>query len=125
MTEYNPGTCNINEIESKKRLVAGIAGFANAAILTAVLFITPELTLLYGAVFLLNFTGFIGYLQYRKNFCTGLALKKKFHIGDEEEKISDSEKITEDRKQAALMLFESAVLAGLVTAAVYTLVTNF
>ena len=124
-TEYQPGTCNISEIESKKRLVASIAGFVNAVLISSVLFFIPELTLLYGAIFFLNFTGFIGYLQYRRNFCTGLALKKKSHIGDEEKEVKDPEKISKDRKQAALMLFESAVLAGLLTAATYLLIANF
>ncbi|MFB6100726.1 MAG: hypothetical protein ABEK16_05645 [Candidatus Nanohalobium sp.] len=123
--EYSAGACNINRVESRKRLVVGIAGFVNSIILIAVLFFVPELTPLYPAIFLLNFTGFIGYLQYRRNFCTGLALKKKFHVGDEEQEVEDPEKISRDRKQAALMLFESTVLAGLLTAAVYLAITNF
>ncbi len=123
--KYQAGTCNIDKVESKKRLAASIAGFFNAAIITGILFIASELTLLYGVIFLLNFTGFIGYLQYRGNFCAGLALKKKFHVGEEEEKIDDPEKMSKDRKQAALILFESAVLAGLLTAAITLIITNF
>jgi hypothetical protein len=121
-TEYQPGTCNINPIERKKRLVAGLAGFTNSALLVAVIAFVSELTLLYPAIFLLNFVGFLGWLQYRKRFCTGLALRKKFHIGEKEEEIEDSEKVAEDRRKAFTLLVESAFLAFLTTCIVYILI---
>jgi type III secretory pathway component EscV len=124
MTEYQAGTCNINQTERKKRLVIGVVTFINSAILALVLALIPQFTVLYFAIFLLNFTGFLGFLQYREKFCTGLALKKKFKVEEEEEEVTDSEKISEDRRKAAIIFFESGMLATGVTLLVYLVLSN-
>lgn len=125
MEEYEAGTCNINRVERKKRLVLGLVGFLNAGILALILAFIPQLNLLYGAVFLLNFVGFIGVLQYRKRFCTGLALKKKFKINDKEETVEEKENIVADRRKALTIIFESFVTGSLLTFALYIILKNF
>jgi hypothetical protein len=125
MTEYEAGTCNIDQTEGKKRLVAGIAGFLNALILIAVLFFFPSFTPLYAGIFLLNLMGFLGYLQYRSSFCAGLALKKKFHIGDEAQEVSSPEKVSRDRQKAFTIVVESVIGSSLLTFGVYLALANF
>lgn len=125
MVKYKPGVCNINQVEKKKRLVGGLAAFLNSAILIFVLVAFPQLTPLYAAVFLLNFAGFLGYLQYRKSFCTGLALKKKFHVDDEDEEIESPEEVSQDRKKVLMILLESGFMASALTLAVYLALANF
>jgi hypothetical protein len=125
MTEYRAGACNINRTERRKRLVAGAAGFTNSAILAAVLFFFPQFTLLYAAIFLLNLMGFLGLIQYRNRFCAGLALKKKFHVGDEAGEVSSPEKVSRDRQKALLMIAESVIASALLTAGIYLALANF
>ncbi|MEF8880256.1 MAG: hypothetical protein V5A72_00295 [Candidatus Nanohaloarchaea archaeon] len=125
MSKYNSGACNINQVESKKRLATGIAGFLNSAILIVVLFFFPKWILIYPALFLLSSAGFAGYLQYKNNFCAGLALKKKFKIGEEEEKVSNPEKVSEDRKKALGIIFQSLMYSSLLILGVYLALGNF
>ena len=125
MTEYKPGTCNINRMESKKRLAIGFAGFINAGILTLVYLAFPEFTALLPAVFLLYLIGFTGYIQYRNSFCAGQALKEKFHIGESEEDVDDSDKVSRDRKKAALIIIQSILGAALTTSSIYLVAANF
>lgn len=122
MTEYQPGTCNINRKESKKRLVAGAAGFFNALILTAVLFLFPSLRLLYAPIFILSFVGFLGFLQYRENFCAGLGLKGKFHVGDSEKEVDDPVRISRDRREAMVLITKSICLSSVVVFSIYLLI---
>lgn len=124
MTEYEPGTCNINTLERKKRLVISFSGFMNSAVLLLPLFFFPEFLGLYVAIFLLNFAGFLGYFQYKQHFCANLALQKKFHVGEEEETVDDPQKVTKDRKKALTILFESGIFAAMLTLTFYLLL-NF
>ncbi|QGA80410.1 hypothetical protein [Candidatus Nanohalobium constans] len=124
MTDYKPGTCNINETERKKRLIVGIVGFFNAALLSATMLIYPGFTPLYFTIFLLYLTGFVGYLQYRNHFCTGYALKKKFKTNKSEEEIENSESISKDRRKAALIILQSIIGAGLLTLIIYLIAAN-
>lgn len=125
MIEYKPGTCNISQTGRKKRLVLGGVGFLNAGILTAILAFFPGSTPVYLAVFILNFVGFLGFLQYRNSFCAGLALKKKFKVSDKEEEVGASEKISKDRRKAFLIILESGILAFLATSLIYLVLHNF
>jgi hypothetical protein len=122
MTEYRSGTCNINQKESKKRLVAGVAGFSNALILTAVLLFFPSLQLLYVPIFLLLCVGFLGVLQYRKNFCAGLGLKGKFHVGNSEAEVDDPDRISQDRREAMVLITKSICLSSVVVFSIYLLI---
>ncbi len=122
MTEYQPGTCNINSKESRKRLVTGAAGLLNAFILTALVFFFPALQLLYIPIFLLIFVGFLGYFQHRENFCAALGLRGKLHIGESKEEVSDPEKVSEDRMKALSMIAKSFISASIVTSFIYLLI---
>lgn len=125
MTEYKAGVCNINSTERKKRKVMGAVSFLNAMILTAVLFIFPSFTPLYAGIFFLSLTGFLGFLQSRHHFCAGLALREKFHIGEYDEEINDSELVAKDRKKAASLIIQSIIGSTLLTISVYLIIANF
>ena len=118
VADYEPGTCNIDDKESKKRLVIGAVSFLNAAILTAVLFIFPSFTPIYIGIFILAFTGYLGVIQYRKNFCAGLGLKGKFHIGEEEE-VSGEEDLLRDRKEAVKIVVTALLASATTTYLIY------
>lgn len=123
MADYEAGTCNINQIERKKRLVVGAVSFFNSVILMAVLAFFPELTILYAALFILNFAGFIGLLQYREHFCAGLALTSKFKIGDSERSVESEDEIAEDRRKALLIIIESFIGSSALTILLYLVFT--
>ena len=125
MTEYKPGTCNINRTERKKRKVMGAVSLLNAMILTAVLFIFPSFTPIYAGIFLLSFTGFLGFLQSQHHFCAGLALKKKFHVGESDEEIGDPEMVAKDRRKAASIIIQSAIGSALLTTVIFLVTAYF
>jgi len=120
VADYEPGTCNIDDKESKKRLVIGAVSFLNAAILTAVLFIFPSFTPIYIGIFILAFTGSLGVIQYRKNFCAGLGLKGKFHIGEEEE-IGNDENILNDRKKSVKIITSALISSSIITYIIFVI----
>ena len=122
MTDYTAGTCNINPVERKKRLVVGIVGFINSAILMVVLAAFPSFYPLYAGIFLLNTLGFLGYIQYRRRFCANLALRKKYKTGEEEVEVTDGEKVSEDRKQALMIASEALLASSALTFCVYLIV---
>jgi hypothetical protein len=119
MTDYEPGVCNINQVEQKKRLVTGIAGFLNAGLSAAVILLFPEFTPVYAAVFLLSGLGFLGMLQYRNSFCAGLGIRSQQHTSDEAEEVQDAESISADRKKSLTILAESILGAAALTFLVY------
>jgi hypothetical protein len=122
MAEYQAGTCNINQVERKKRMVVGIVGFINSAILTIVLAAFPRFYPLYAAIFLLNTVGFMGYIQYRKNFCANLALRKKEKTGEGEKSIEHDQKISDDRKKAVQIVLEAVIASSILTGLTYLIV---
>jgi len=121
MAEYQPGKCNINQVERKKRRVMGAVSFLNALLLVTVIYLFPSFTPLYIAIFLLGSTGFLGFLQSQKRFCTGLALKKKFKTNNSTEKVSEKEHVSKDRRKAAKIILQSLIMASLFTALVFLL----
>lgn len=124
MSEYRAGVCNINSVETKKRKIMGAVSLVNALLLTAVLFIFPSFTPLFAGIFILFFTGVLGFLQSRQKFCAGLALKNKFHTGDTEQKVENPEKASKDRKKAASIIVQSLIFSSLLTAAIYIILPH-
>jgi len=125
MAEYQPGVCNINNNERKKRKIMGGASFLNSMLLTTILFIFPSFTPLLVGILILNFTGFLGFLQSKQHFCAGLALKQKFNLGSSEEKVTDSEDVARDRRKAASIIIQSLLGSVILTTIVYLAVANF
>lgn len=119
MADYDPGTCNINQSESRKRYLAGVAGISAAVLFSmAYLSLSSESYMLV-FVFIAATVGFQGFLQGRKNFCVAHARKGTRKTAEETEEVEDDEDRTEDVKTANKIILESVVLGVLLSLSVY------
>jgi len=115
--EYVPGEQNIGSLEAKKRLATGIAGVANALILSVVLLLFPDLEVLYAPIFLLFSAGSLGFIQYRQNFCVVLGAKGECKLDDTKQE----KDLREDRKRALTLSIKAIAAGALGTLIVYVL----
>lgn len=124
--EYEPGACNIGRTERRVRFGVGAAGFlVGAAFVVAVPVLgLPRWVLMLASIPL--FGGFVGYYQGRASFCVRYAMAGVYNVGDgvgERERVADPAAIRRDRREARALLARSAVSAGMLTLAVYLLVS--
>lgn len=124
MTDYQPGTCNINHEESKRRKYAGFAGLFASLILGIIVvgLSLPIYTLI--IVFLLGVFGFQGIIQARNNFCVAHAQKGTQKTSDETEDIQDQKDKEKDKDKAREIMIKSLTL-GLIVVAVFYLLERF
>lgn len=119
MTEYQPGVCNINQNESRKRYISGGLGFLLAAIFT-VLYGFQGLNIQYLLpVFAFSVFGSMGVIQGRKNFCVAHASQGTRKTGEESEEIEDERSLSADRKTAVKTALQAFASGSLITLAVY------
>ncbi|MHA2502839.1 MAG: hypothetical protein ACXAE3_08220 [Candidatus Kariarchaeaceae archaeon] len=75
---YEPGKCNIGRSERIRRLNFGLTFFIiSAVLLTAIVLLNLPSYLIFG-LFVTNFLGFLGLLQYFYRFCTTNALAERY-----------------------------------------------
>lgn len=119
--EYEPGTCNINEKQQKKRYILALIGLVSAG-LTSLSTYSFQLGVEMVAVFaVLAFIGFEGLYQGRLQFCTGFAhrgIKSKGNGSDTE--VVNEENLEEDREMARTIHYYAAASTLFFTALFYT-----
>ena len=119
MTDYQPGTCNINQSESRKRYFVGVAGISAALLFSIAYLILSSESYMLVFVFIAATVGFQGFLQGRKNFCVAHARKGTRKTAEETEEVEDDEDRTEDLKTANRIIAESIVLGISLSLSVY------
>lgn len=122
--EYRPGTCNIGSAERQRRFRIGWVSFLVAAVYTVVAVMSswPRWTLLLAVV--PWFGGFLGYLQGRRAFCIGFAMRGVYNVGDAvgtETPVEDPEAVQADRREARRLTVVAVVAATVVTGLIYVL----
>jgi len=119
MTEYQPGVCNINQNESRKRYISGGLGFLLAAV-SAILYGFQGMSTQYLlAVLIFSVFGSMGFIQGRKNFCIAYASQGTRKTGEETEEIKDDSSLSADRKTALKTGLEAFISGLLITLAVH------
>lgn len=119
MTEYQPGVCNINQNESRKRYISGGLGFLLAAV-SAILYGFQGMSTHYlVAVLIFSVFGSIGIIQGRKNFCIAHASQGTRKTGEETEEVKDDNSLSADRKTALKTGLEAFISGLLITLAVH------
>lgn len=123
MTDYEPGTCNINKKESQKRQYAGIIGLIASGILGTVFILVslPPYTLFF--VFLLAVFGFQGLIQSKNNFCVAHAQKGTQKTTNKTEEVQGKENKEKDKSKAKEIMSKSVALGIVITVAFYILET--
>jgi hypothetical protein len=121
MTDYEPGKCNINSKEQRRRYLLGSAGFTTAGIYVIAdhlgsLLVSSDLLL-----FALFFIGFNGFIQGRMKFCAGYGvLSRQNASGEDTEKVQRSRKdLLESLRIQLFALFGAVVVTALVNALVF------
>ena len=115
MSEYKPGTCNINRTETRKRKFTGIAGLSATTILAA-WYVTGGLPV-YTLLFILGLAtfGFQGLIQAKSNFCVAHGKKGTRKTSDEVEEVKDEESEQKDNEKANQILMKSITMGILTT----------
>lgn len=119
--EYEPGTCNINQYQQKRRYIMALVGLVSSG-MTSLATYSFNLGVEMVAVFaVLTFIGFEGFYQGRLQFCTGFAQKgiKSQGEGSDTEEVSE-EDLAEDRDTARTIHYYSLASALFFTAVFYT-----
>lgn len=117
--DYTPGVCNINQKESKKRLMMGTAGLA-AASLTSILYLGLSLPNYYLIlVFFLSALGFQGIIQSNKNFCIGHAFQGTEKTGEDSNEIKSIDEKVKDRIYAKKLAVKAFGYGILFTVSIY------
>ncbi|CAB4802352.1 MAG: hypothetical protein F2750_00310 [Actinobacteria bacterium] len=121
--EYVPGTCNIGDGEvSRRRMVALIGLILTLSSLATSITNDASRQARLG-IFIPALVMSVGWVQSRKRFCLAYGFAGTFNFGKlgAISRVSDQEARAADRKTAVKIFAQSALYAGLVTAAVVAL----
>ncbi|CAB4548914.1 MAG: hypothetical protein F2855_00140 [Actinobacteria bacterium] len=121
--EYVPGTCNIGDGEVSRRRMVALIGliFTLSSLATSITNDASRQARL--GIFIPALVMSVGWVQSRKRFCLAYGFAGTFNFGKlgAISRVSDQEARAADRKTAVKIFAQSALYAGLVTAAVVAL----
>lgn len=121
--EYVPGTCNIGDGEVSRRRMVALFGliFTLSSLATSITNDASRQARL--GIFIPALVMSVGWVQSRKRFCLAYGFAGTFNFGKlgAISRVSDQEARAADRKTAVKIFAQSALYAGLVTAAVVAL----
>jgi len=110
VSDYQPGVCNINKDERKKRLFSGIFGALGLiAIALYSSFYALNFYLLIG-VFLFSFISFTGFLQAWYSFCAYYGIRGVYNVRNNLKEVSNNGG-TQDLYKSILIIFQSLVFS--------------
>jgi len=109
MAEYQPGVCNINQRESRKRTILGVTMLIPTTLLSWLLLNGFSFITL-GLVWATAFVAATGVLQGRQNFCVAHAKNNTFKMTSEGD-IEDEDKIKKDYNLANKIILQSFTFA--------------
>jgi len=117
-SEYEAGTCNINEEEQKNRYITSLAGFSGVAVLTAYSYFADLSSVSIPLILMFSFIGFMGFLQGRYSFCSFYGIRGVYHVKEALEEVSGQNRKT-DLYKSLLIIFQSLILALGLTVILY------
>lgn len=121
--EYVPGTCNIGDGEVSRRRMVALIGliFTLSSLATSITNDASRQARL--GIFIPALVMSVGWVQSRKRFCLAYGFAGTFNFGKlgAISRVSDQEARAADRKTAVKIFAQSALYAGLVTAAIVAL----
>ncbi|MFB6269275.1 MAG: hypothetical protein ABEH83_04980 [Halobacterium sp.] len=121
MAEYEPGACNIGRAEQRQRYLTGVASFGAAALLVAaVATVDAPRTWLLATVAPL-FSGFLGVMQARAQFCAGFALAGVYDVSDSggNRRTAPEDGQRADRRRAIVLPAKALAAATVVAVLIY------
>ena len=120
---YIPGTCNIGPSEIKRRQSVAYLGAVLTIITTIALLAAHTSHLSHIAVFIPAMIFSVGLVQSTKKFCFAFGLIGVFNLGalGKVERVGSKEARAADRTMALVILFQSTVIAFLISAIVVIL----
>ncbi|MEF8830995.1 MAG: hypothetical protein V5A23_05600 [Halobacteriales archaeon] len=124
MAEYEPGVCNIGRDEQRMRLRTGLASFAVGVAYTAWVIASGRPPAYLLGTFALATGGFLGYVQYRLQFCAAFGAMARYNLtgsGGEEGTVLEDELHRKDRRRALEIVAYSLGLGLATTLSVYAL----
>ena len=121
--DYIPGTCNIGDGEISRRRMVALIGliFTLSSLATSIINGASREARL--GIFIPALIMSVGWVQSRKKFCLAYGFAGTFNFGKlgAISRVSDQEARAADRKTAVKIFAQSALYAGLVTAAIVAL----
>lgn len=121
--EYKPGSCNIGDVEVRRRKISGvIGGLFSIAFYVATLSFHASKGVR-ALVFFPLVAAATGWLQTRSKFCLAFGMTGVFNFGGSGEvsRVVDPEERSEDRTRALIMLSQAIAISA-VFALFFTLV---
>jgi hypothetical protein len=117
MSEYQAGTCNIGPSEIHRRYQSAILGGVIYLALSIYLIASDSSTSSRFVAFLPAMLASVGYIQTKNRFCFAYGLMGVFNFDQagDVKKIQDPAALKADRKNAAMILIKSVVLAAVMT----------
>lgn len=122
MAEYEPGACNIDAEEQRRRYALGAVSFAATLGLLFAIYVADLPTALALATFLPLFGTAEGYFQGRYQFCAGYALLGVYNVGDDgigRTRVADADARRADRRRALRVHAYAALTALAGTILIY------
>lgn len=119
---YVPGSCNIGELEIRRRYRNGYLGIGVALALMMIIHLTEAYHLKW-LVFIPVFYGLSGFIQARMHFCYLYGLNKIFSVSGKQKfgRVENQEAIQKDRRTAWRIILMSFVGSLLFTWIYYQL----
>lgn len=118
---YEPGVCNIGRADRRRRYLSGVAGFAAAAVLVAVVAaVDASATWLLATVVPL-FAGFLGVMQARAGFCAGFAMTGRYDVSEtgDHRRTAPEDGQRADRRRAIVLSLQALGAATVVALLLY------
>ncbi len=122
-TNYAPGVCNIGDAEIRRRRQSGWFGLAIFAAALIGLGLGQAAPAWYLVLFLPAFAASAGFVQAANRFCFYFGFAALFNFGatGERRHVADAASRQDDRGKARRVLGQSALLAAIVTLAVFAI----